>query len=252
MFELKSSRQSAERVPLSKAPRLDKGRCACGGTPGADGECAACRARRLAAAGPSTAAHRFDAIGVEPASRPRIAVRRFGLAPAIGGDKSTSEGGHQDQSLSATTYESTTDGAHLDAEGLGLYVSPDFPDGFRWTQTIDTNDPRAGAVSPYVDPHPNDDTKPFYWTDGEEAAHVGSFTDYPARPAPASGVTTWEATLCLNGVNEGTKTTTAFDCIGWGFTRDSAGAVTLSGLTSSPSGAHRSILGGEFPDWTFT
>jgi hypothetical protein len=54
---------------------------------------------------------------------------------------------------------------------------------YQWTQTIDTDSPLHGAVSPYVDPHPNDDPEgaPFYYT-GAEAKRFGNhFVDHPSR-----------------------------------------------------------------------
>jgi hypothetical protein len=139
----------------------------------------------------------------------------------------------------------------MEAEANGVFSSPEYADGFKWTQTITTNVPLGGATSPYVDPHPNDDAKPFYWTDAEQNAHPTTFTDHPGRPAPASGVTDWAAVLCLNGVNESTKTCTAVDCIGYGFSRTPPGTVTQHGGSSVSSAAHRSVLASEFGDWTF-
>jgi hypothetical protein len=121
----------------------------------------------------------------------------------------------------------------MEADAQNVFASPEYPDGFKWTQTIDTNAPAGGATSPYVDPRPNDDAKPFYWTDAEHAAHPTHFIDFPKRPAPATGTTTWDATLCLNGVNEATKTVTTFDCITYGFSRDSSGAITRHGTGTS-------------------
>jgi hypothetical protein len=200
------------------------------------------------------------------ALRPRIAVNRFvagsqasaGLAPRRPGraampDKSTGELAEaQDRSAWTTTFEKTAAGVHMEASAFAVYKTADYPDGFKWTQTIDTNVPLGGASSPYVDPRPNDDAKPFYWTDAEHAAHPKTFIDFPSRPVPAAGATTnWDATLCINGVNEATKTVTAFDALTYGFSRDSTGAVTTRAPRSVGSVVHQSILSAEFPDWTF-
>jgi hypothetical protein len=240
--------KAREESSFSPAPaHLTQRRCACGGTPGPDGECAACKARRLAG--------NADARSAEPRRRPSIALRRFEAAPAsaAAGDKSEEEGegAMQDQSASVTAYTFIRNGVRMEVEAPNVYSSPTYPDGFKWTQTITTNAPLGGATSPYVDPHPNDDAKPFYWTDAEQIAHPTTFIDHPQRPAPPTGMTDWDAVLCLNGVDESTKNVTAFDCIGYGFSRGPGGAVTQHGGKSVSSGGHRSVLASEFGDWTF-
>jgi hypothetical protein len=187
-------------------------------------------------------------------------VRDFGLESAGSGrthagrlpDKSTSEStGEQDQTASLTSFAATARGVSIEVDGLNLYSSDEYPDGFRWTQTIDTNVPLGGSTSPYVDPRPNDDTKPFYWTDAEELANVGHFSDSPSRNAPATGTTNWDAILGLNGVN-GT-TVTLFDSLAYGFSIDSSGTVTTRAPTTPVSTAvHTSTLASEFPAWTFS
>ena len=197
--------------------------------------------------------------------RPRLRIKRFAienprrhdLAPprldsAATRDKSTGEyEEEQDQSSSVTTFAATAEGVHIEAEATGVYTSAEYPAGFKWTQTIDTNVPLGGATSPYVDPHPNDDTKPFYWTDAEHAAHPTTFIDFPKRRVPVAGATNWDAILCLNGVNEATKTVIAFDSLTYGFSRDTTGTVTTRAPRSTGSATHQSILASEFPDWTF-
>ncbi|MFZ5760104.1 MAG: hypothetical protein ACOY32_10820 [Thermodesulfobacteriota bacterium] len=188
---------------------------------------------------------------------PRIALRRFAPdypAPALRlPDKSTSEStGDQDQSTSLTSFAAEARGVGIEVEISGGGSDPDYPDGYRWTQTIDTNVPLGGTTSPYVDPRPNDDTKPFYWTDAEAAARPTTFIDHPSRNPPASGVTTWDAVLSLNGVN-GT-TVTRLDSLAYGFSVNSAGTVTPNHPTtpgSGPVATHRSTLTAEFPGWTF-
>lgn len=184
---------------------------------------------------------------------PRLRVKSFGVADRFEQDKSTGAfQDEQDQSASVTSYTTTARGVGMQVEAVGVYSSSDYPDGFRWTQTIDTNVPLGGTTSPYVDPRPNDDTKPFYWTDAEYAARPTTFRDFPSRNPPATGTTTWQAILSLNGVN-GTDVT-RFDSLTYGFSIDSTGTVTPSGLASPGSGliaTHQSTLASEFPGWTF-
>jgi hypothetical protein len=246
-------------------------RCACGRTVGPTGECSTCRAKRLAAtrlpaSGPVPGRRRptpfrFADLQVNPERQeplPRIRVREFATAgrPPVAQstpDKSTEEESElQDQSASVSTYVTTASGVRVVVDAVGVTPSPAFPDGYKWTQTIDTNVPLGGTTSPYVDPRPNDDTKPFYWTDAEHAASPTQFRDAPSRPAPAAGTAWWNGTLCLNGVDEARKRGTTVDCITYGFTRDASGAVTRNSVGSSSGGTHRSTLASEFPDWSFT
>jgi hypothetical protein len=259
-----------ERLTKSTSSFTPPARCACGGKVGSTGECSACREKRLAATRANPAAQavpgrgpadfRFADLPMYPAMQepaPRIRVREFATAGDLAAaestpDKSTREESElQDQSASVSTYVATASGVRMVVDAVGVAPSPRYPSGYKWTQTIDTNVPLGGTTSPYVDPRPNDDTKPFYWTDAEHAASPTQFRDAPSRPAPATGTTTWNATLCLNGVNEATKTATRFDCITYGFSRAPSGAVTRNSVGSSWGGAHRGTLSSEFPDWTF-
>ena len=166
-------------------------------------------------------------------------------------DKSVSEESEmQDQNASVTSLTGRHNGIIMRVEAEGLYSSEEY-DEWRWTQTIDTNVPLGGSTSPYVDPRPNDDSKPFYWTDSEYARYPTTFVDYPKRPAPATGTTYWNATLALNGVNNAKKEVTAFDNVSYGFTRDSAGNVNVVHPTSTSLSTHRATLSSEFSGWTF-
>jgi hypothetical protein len=159
----------------------------------------------------------------------------------------------QDQEVNPTTFVATSKGVRIIAEASGVTESTEFPDGFKFTQVIETNDPLHGATSPYVDPHPNDDTKPFYWTDAEQSKYPTTFRDAPSRTAPMGTTPTWwQATLGLNGINEGTKTVTGYDYLTYGFTLDSGGRVTINGPASVDGTNHRSQLTREFSGWTFS
>jgi hypothetical protein len=184
---------------------------------------------------------------------PRISLRQLRAGARQPADKSMSAASElQDQSASLTSLTTTAHGISIQVEAEGGFSSDEFPDGFKWTQTIDTNVPKGGTTSPYVDPRPNDDTKPFYYTDAEQLAHPTTFLDSPQRPTPAAGTTRWEAVLGLNGVNDGTQTVTGFDYMSYGFTVDSAGTVSLLPLASVDGSGHRAILASEFAGWTFS
>jgi len=188
--------------------------------------------------------------------RPRLSVRSVTPVRAAARDgapdKSTiPRAGDQDQRASLTTFAPTANGVQIVVEAEGAYSSEEFPDSFKWTQTIETDVPLNGATSPYVDPHTTDDAKPFYYTDAEQAAFLTTFHDAPSRVPPVTGSIFWQATLSLDGVNEATKTATSFDCITYGFALDSAGTVTPRAPASTSAANHQSILASEFPAWTF-
>lgn len=203
----------------------------------------------------------FDDRSADRGSTPRIRVSSSRpLFTTVTGDKAAPEEAEleTDQNIdltSLTPYSETLTsgrqmrGAEIRARGEGVTSSTQYPDGFRWTQTIETNVPLGGTSSPYVDPRPNDDTKPFYYTDSEHGQYAPNFYDRPRRSVPGSGTTRWFATLALNGVN-GTNVT-AFDAIRYGFEADSKGAVSLLGPQSSGFAAHQGVLASEFPGWTF-
>ena len=188
---------------------------------------------------------RFDLAAFSPYNPSRT----FGALP----DKGTEEvEGEQDQSFDVGTFAPTARGVKIVAEASGVFESTDYPDGFKFTQVIDTNAPLHGASSPYVDPHPNDDTKPFYWTDAEQAKYPTTFKDKPSRnPPTGTNVTYWRATLALNGVNETTKTVTGYDYMTYGFTMDAAGNVKVSYPASADGAEHRQQLANEWSGWTF-
>ena len=112
------------------------------------------------------------------------AARTFGAFP----DKTAEEKeGEIDQEVDVGTFAAADRGLRIVAEISGGFESTDYPDGFRFTQMIDTNAPLHGATAPYVDPHPNDDTKPFYWTDAEQGRYPTTFKDHPWRNRRRAG-----------------------------------------------------------------
>jgi hypothetical protein len=205
--------------------------------------------------------HDFSRIPVHPKATVKIQPKLASVSinGHVAGDKITQRNQPKaDQSIGATSVAATPRGIEVSADATGLVSSLDFPDGFRWLQTVTTNDPSDTPVGApllpvpitYVDPRPNDDTKPFYWTDAEEAANLGHFKDEPGRPAHPTGTITWAAVLSLGGVNK--KEVTRFDSFGYGFSLDSKGTVTVSGPWS-PSNVtnHIGTLATNFPDWKF-
>ena len=218
----------------------------------------------------ATARDNERATELRPHQLPAPSIRIVGFSPPNGlkagpdnpridtteRDKSTTPSTEdQDQSARLSSIAVVTNGVSITVEADGVYTSTEFPDGFRWTQTITTNANKGGPLlaTPvnYTDPKPNDDTKPFYWTDAEEATHAGTFEDAPTRKPRPAGTVEWDAILSLNGVN-GTSVT-RFDSLGYGFRVDSGGTVTQRGPgTPASVSGHLSTLSSEFPGWTFT
>jgi hypothetical protein len=191
---------------------------------------------------------RFDLGAFNPFS-PFGMSQTFGRAP----DKSPYETEQeQDQGFDVGTFAPRAKGLKIIAEASGVFESTDYPDGFKFTQTIETNAPLHGATSPYVDPHPNDDRKPFYWTDAEQTLYPTTFKDHPSRnPPTGTAVTYWQATLALNGVDEASKTVTGFDYMTYGFTMDAAGTVKLNFPANIDGTNHRQTMTNEWSGWTF-
>ena len=144
------------------------------------------------------------------------------------------------------------------AEMVGLVSSDEFPDGYRWVQTVTTNSPDGGKHLPepitYVDP-PGEDDKPFYY-DAEQEAKLGPhFQDAPARERdPGGRDIDWQAILSLCGVKG--KEVTILDSITYGFTLVVTDDLRLQTTPSLPApaadlGTHLAALRSEFPDWIF-
>lgn len=141
-------------------------------------------------------------------------------------------------------------GVHIRVTGGNPAGTPDFPDGIRWIQTIDTTAPLFGLSPPYVDFVPPPDAKPFYFNDAMEAAKGGTFSDSPSRSA--NGVR-WDATLSLVGVAG--RTVTRLDSVNYGFDIDTAGSLNLH--RPSTTGVSDVVVQGdtlrsEYPNWVFS
>jgi hypothetical protein len=134
--------------------------------------------------------------------------------------------------LNIDQYKATTSG---DDNGGGLLegtytraaTDPAIAD-LHWIQMVATNRPLGGGpTTGYIDPRPNDDTLPFYWTlaedtsaaDGNKTATTYHFFDNSSRNATADpDFITWRGELMLaswDGSNPGNVT--VYDGIGWGW-----------------------------------
>jgi len=69
----------------------------------------------------------------------------------------------------------------------------------QFIQMVSTSAPLNGTTTPYIDPRPNDDTYPFYWTSAEIGSHRNSmagsisFSDFSQRTlGHPPNLITWE------------------------------------------------------------
>jgi len=95
--------------------------------------------------------------------------------------------------------------------------------GLRWIQMIDTNYPLGGDDSPYIDPRPNDDDLPFYWTEQEHKKYSGTdyiyFYDAPRRDCRSHpDFIWWRAYLFIGTWDEKNPGSISLhDGVQWGF-----------------------------------
>jgi hypothetical protein len=138
-------------------------------------------------------------------------------------------------------------GIHIRVSGGNPGGTPDYPDGMRWVQTIDTTAPLFGQSPPYVDFIPPRDDKPFYFSDAGETA---TFSDNPSR---SRNNVRWDATLSLTGVRG--RTITRIDSVKYGFDLDASGNLSLhspAAIGVNDLVIHGDTLRSEYPDWSFS
>ncbi len=78
--------------------------------------------------------------------------------------------------------------------------------------------PPAGTFTYHIDPFPNDDTEPFYYTAAERATHGLQFNDNPCNwctACPETYVNRFDAYMC--SWDAGTTTVTVHDGWSWGY-----------------------------------
>src|SRR5215472_7204095 len=187
----------------------------------------------------------LDAISLH--SLPSDEIRNGALRDGSPDDLEQMEGDQDALMPSVFERKPSGRGVHIRVQGGNPQGTPDFPDGIRWVQTIDTNAPLFNQNPPYVDFAPPKDDKPFYFPDARENA---TFSDNPSRKA--NGVR-WDATLSLVGVHE--RTITRFDSVNYGFDIDASGTLNLHGPSTTGVAdlvIHGDTLRSEYPDWVFS
>jgi hypothetical protein len=139
-------------------------------------------------------------------------------------------------------------GGRLEATYTRANTDPAIAD-LHWIQMIDTNVPLGGNTNFYIDPRPNDDTLPFYWTlaednnanDGNKTANTYHFFDQSKRDLSSDTLKTWRGELMLaswDGNDPGTVY--VYDGIRWGWNAKS----TDTPPAPEPSSLALLVIGG--------
>lgn len=133
--------------------------------------------------------------------------------------------------LNIDRYKATSEGPHNGGGMLELTYTraPTDPAiaNLHWIQMVVTNVPLGGGpITGYIDPRPNDDSLPFYWTlvednnlNGNKTASTYRFFDNSSRTClDHPDLITWRAELMLaswDGADPGNVT--VYDGIRWGW-----------------------------------
>jgi RHS repeat-associated protein len=110
--------------------------------------------------------------------------------------------GKEYNGISIRTYEATSTATSAGLDIQVNYNGSEASADIDFMQTVTTNMPAKGATSPYNDPQPSDDSKPFYYTDSEKPSYSDKlgkdliFIDSPVRPNSKEG-TTWSGELSV-------------------------------------------------------
>lgn len=136
-------------------------------------------------------------------------------------------GGQLNSTLTVNSYGASATSS-MGGGSLSLTYAPAASDpslaSLHWIQMVSTNAPLGGATSPYVDPAPNDDTLPFFWTLVEDStkkngtAVTYTFSDGATRPypTPPKNSVSWSGDLYLCSW-DGNKGVTIYDEVSWGW-----------------------------------
>lgn len=113
----------------------------------------------------------------------------------------------------------------------------------QWVQVINTNIPQPGVSSPYIDPQPNDDALPFYWTGAEQpgfstskSTRIKDFSQRYSTSLSSTNPITWSADLYAADY-DGNKTVTVGNGIRWGWNMKPATVGHSTGTFTGPSPA---------------
>jgi hypothetical protein len=94
----------------------------------------------------------------------------------------------------ATSLGPHNGGAIFEARYTRAATDPALAD-LRFIQLVDTNAPLGGATSPYIDPRPNDDTLPFYYTTPEDTIPAANGQDQLGGDKGSGTYRFWDRSL---------------------------------------------------------
>ncbi len=147
-------------------------------------------------------------------------------------------------SFSTTSYSAGWNGLSGGASFTGQYTqATPVVSGHQlhFVQFINTNVPLGGATSPYIDPQPNDDTLPFYWTTSEVAGfstpNTVRFSDFSKRGTNSlteHDTVTWSADL-YPVEYDGTNGISVRDGVRWGWEMKPATIGAATGTFNAPA-----------------
>lgn len=153
--------------------------------------------------------------------------------------------GKEYNGISIRTYEATSTATSAGLDIQVNYNGSEASADVDFMQTVTTNMPAKGATSPYNDPQPADDSKPFYYTDAEKPSYsdkVGKdliFMDSPVRPSSKEG-TTWSGELSVTKKSDGVHS--IGETINYGFEIKGGKAVLSPIVVQPPSDFQKTTL----------
>ena len=146
--------------------------------------------------------------------------------------------------FSLGTYEAAWDGTAGGARFTGVYTQQNGIGALQqlnYIQIINTNVPLGGATSPYIDPQPNDDNLPFYWTKAEAfergTPNAIRFSDFSTRDQGSlidANPITWSAEL-YPVIDDGAGGVQVGNGVTWGWDMKPATVGSSSGTFDMPS-----------------
>lgn len=154
--------------------------------------------------------------------------------------------GKEYNGISIRTYEATSTATSAGLDIQVNYNGSEASADIDFMQTVTTNMPAKGATSPYNDPQPSDDSKPFYYTDSEKPSYSDKlgkdliFIDSPVRPNSKEG-TTWSGELSVTKKSDGVHSIA--ETLNYGFEIKRGNAVLTPIIVQPASDFQKTTLG---------
>ncbi len=144
-----------------------------------------------------------------------------------------------------------------------------FTYGFRWVQTVITNEPLPGVGPESIDGEARKGVEPYYNKYSLNEKGPGDFEDWPSRTLSGNSPLEWKATLALVGVEPKNNWLEAYDIRTYGFKLTPDISLTSAQLAAGQKPfhkvdpiypkqdwsaflKHRSIVKAAFPNWDYS